>query len=801
MKTLAIVLLGMILPISLFSQIKTQTIRGKVWDAISQQPIVGATVFVENTDPRIGSITDNKGSFKLENVPIGRRTVVCKYPGYSDFISDNQILTSAKELFVEIALEEQIGEATSEEVFITAKEYPTQAVNKLSVVSTRSFSSEETQRYPAAVNDPGRMALAFPGVQQGGDDSENDIIIRGNSSFGMLWRLEGIDIPNPNHFARPGTSGGGITVFSAQLLANSDFSSGGMAAEYGNAISGAMDIHFRKGNMENREYRAKISLLGLDFATEGPLKKGNSSYLANYRFSTLSLLNKMGFYLVGERVENDFQDFSFNLAFDGKNGKSFTTVFGMGGLSLEHYLPVANPAERDSGRADHWEDRIQGSNMAALGVTHTRLLDEKSHLKFVVAALHSHIFRDFDVLDLQDNRFKYNDETYLDNRITASVTYQRKISERTSLKTGMFFHQTFFTFNRESFPRSAVTDITNTFYNKELSISGKGNTQTLQYYAQFSQYLTEKLVLNAGGHVFWLLLNNTGTIEPRVSLTWSPTRRQKLSFAYGLHSQMLPLGAYFYARRDTAPDQTVTVSNPNFDLKMIRSNHLILSYNYIIGKGLRLGIEGYMQRMSRVPVENASESVWWMLNDQSGIAQFELSSGGRGLNYGVDLALEKFFSRGIFFLLTYSRFESTYELPDGRVFNTRFGTKFSSSYTLGKEFTFKNQSVLQIGARLLYNGGFRYTPPDYAASETQGTYVADKTQTNEGQVEPYARIDGRISYRTNRKGRASNVFLDIQNVTDRRNTQNIGYDPVTKDIYYRTHPSGFIPVLGYQFDF
>lgn len=801
MKKTITILFGLILPIILLSQTKTQTIRGKVWDAVSQQPLVGATVFVDNTDPRIGNITDSKGNFRLENVPLGRRTVVCKYPGYGDFISDNQILTSAKELFIEIEMEEQIGESTTEEVYITAKEYPTQAVNRLSVVSTRSFSAEETQRYPAAVNDPGRMALAFPGVQQGGDDSENDIIIRGNSSFGMLWRLEGIDIPNPNHFARPGTSGGGITVFSAQLLANSDFSSGGMAAEYGNAISGAMDVHFRKGNMENREYRAKASLLGLDFATEGPISKGNSSYLANYRFSTLSLLNKMGFYLVGERVENDFQDLSFNLAFDGKNGKSFTTVFGMGGLSVEHYLPVANPAERDSGVANHWEDRIQGSNMAALGITHTRLLDEKSNLKIVVAALHSDIFRDFDVLDLQDNAFKYNDETYLDNRLTASLTYQRKFSERTSLKTGMFFHQTFFTFNRESFPRSAVGDITNTFYNKQLSISGKGNTQTLQYYAQFSQYLTEKLVLNAGAHFFWLLLNNTGTAEPRVSLSWSPLQRHKLSFAYGLHSQMLPLGAYFYARRDTAADQTVTVSNPNFDLKMIQSHHLILSYNFIIGKGLRLGVEGYMQRLSRVPVQPDMSSVWWMLNDQSGIAQFELASEGSGLNYGVDIALEKFFSRGIFFLLTYSRFESTYELPDGRIFNTRFATKFASSYTLGKEFTFKNQSVLQIGARFLYNGGFRYTPPDYPASEVAGTYVADNAQTNEGQVKPYSRIDGRISYRTNRKGRASNVFLDIQNVTDRRNTQNIGYDPVRKDIYFRNHPSGFIPVLGYQFDF
>ena len=381
MRQLLLLIFCTMFPVLLMAQIPTQTVRGKVTESDSGEPLQAVRIVVLGSDPVIGTMTDESGRYVLDNVPIGRIQILATLNGYAESRSDFVILSSSREGLIDLSIAELIGETRVGEVSITASEYPHKAVNSLSVVSTRSFSAEETERYAASVNDPGRMALTYPGVQQGGDDSENDIIIRGNSSFGMLWRLEGIDIPNPNHFARPGTSGGGVTVFSAQLLANSDFSTGAFAAEYGNAISGVFDIRFRKGNMEQRQYRAKVGLLGLDFAAEGPFKQGRSSYLVNYRYSTLGLLNNLGFYLVGERVANTFQDLSFNLAFDLKDGKSFVTVFGMGGLSLEHYEPVANPADREPGVANHWEDRYRQSNMTASGMTYTRRLDDKSFLK------------------------------------------------------------------------------------------------------------------------------------------------------------------------------------------------------------------------------------------------------------------------------------------------------------------------------------------------------------------------------------------------------------------------------------
>ncbi len=787
------------LPLAAFSQSQFQQIRGKVVDQDTRLPLPGVTAYVEVDGQRKGAISDAEGKFLIQGVPVGRRSVVCTYPGYLPFQSEDLVLTSGREEYLEVALVQQIGETTTGEVLITSGNFASQAANDLSVVSTRSFSAELTGRMPAAVNDPGRMALSFPGVQQGTDDSENDIIIRGNSSIGMLWRLEGLDIPTPNHFGRPGTSGGGLTVFSAQLIDRSDFSTGGMAAEYGNALSGAMDIHFRKGNMTRRAYRARVGLLGLDFAAEGPIKNGRSSYLANYRASTLSLLNRMGFHLVGERVDNDFTDFSFNLAFDGRNGKSFTTVFGIGGISLEHYHPIEDPAERGLGtdfRANEWEDRRQGSNMMAVGMTHKINVDDKSYLKLAVAVTGSFIFRYYDVLDTVNTVSRYRDEEHIDKRAIVSLMYQRKLGPRTKLKTGIFMHEVVYRFYRQSVARSDLYTLDQN--NVDLSARGDGQTQTFQYFAQVSHSFSEKLTLNAGAHFYWLLLNKRSTLDPRLSLRYAFTPRTSISAAYGIHSQILPMMLYFYV-----DEKTNTL--PNFDLPMMRSHHGILSFSHVFPGNFRILTEGYVQRLYQVPVLRDSLGGWdqtsgfWLLNNRESVFDPFVSL-GKGLNYGVDVSLEKTFSQGYFFLVNGSLFKATYALPDGSVFNTRFASRWTSSYTAGKEFYLGNRT-LQVGARLLYNGGMRYTPPDYEASITNETYVSDNSRINEGFVTPYFRIDSRVAWFWNSKHLSGMLTLDIQNVTNHKNTQNVGWSSTTNDIYYQNHPSGLLPILSVQIDF
>jgi hypothetical protein len=780
----------------IFAQNKTQTVRGIVIDRITRKPVIGASISVIGTTQ--GAITDVSGAFSIPNVAIGRRSVKCTSVGYEAFSSEEFILNSAKEVVLTIDLKESTGEL--QEVKITASQNTSRPVNDLAYVSARSFTVEETERIPASVNDPGRMALSYPGVKAGRDETENRIIVRGNSPFGILWRLEGIDVPNPNHFAIPGSSGGGITVFSAQLMSRSDFFTGGMPAEYGNALSGAFDIRFREGNQQKREYRTKIGLLGLDFSTEGPIQKGRSSYLVNYRYSTLGLLSQMGFYLVGERVSNLFQDLSFNLAFHSKDGKKTTTIFGLGGLSEEHYIPVDAPEKRVLGKADNWEDKVKPSNMGAIGLTHTVNINEKSSLKFVVAAIGSYQNRKYDTLNLQNVRYRYETQKYQDARLAASMAYNYKFSAKTRLKTGAILNFVTFDFFKETAPRNSVTDITQFNAGRQTSVNGSGSTQTSQAYAQIIQNLGKGLTMNAGLHFMHLFLNKTSSVEPRFSIQYRSPNAHSLSFAYGLHSQMLPMSAYFYIRKDTLDGKTVT-TKANQNLQFPRSNHFILSYNYVTPKLWKFSAEVYYQMLNRVPVESKTGSSYWMLNYGESFPETPTVSKGKGKNKGIDLSIERFFSKKYYLLITGSVFDSKYQTFDGKIYNSAYNDRFSTALTFGKEFLFKNGSVFQLGGRSIFNGGYRYTPLDVAESAKQKRYVALKGADYAAQAPNYFRIDGRISYRTNRRKTASVVSLDVQNAINRINVTSIQYNSVTNQLEPRKTGNGFVPILSYQLDF
>ena len=187
-------------------------------------------------------------------------------------------------------------------VEITAKEEKNRAQNDLALVSARGFSVEETQRYAGSFDDPGRMAQSYAGVAAG-DDGSNELVVRGNSPRGVLWKMEGMEIPNPNHFSEQGSGGGAISMLKGGMMANSDFYTGAFPAEYGNAASGVFDINLRKGNNQKREYAAQIGLLGVEGAMEGPFKAGyEGSYLVNYRYSTLDMLRAIGIDVVGDQV-------------------------------------------------------------------------------------------------------------------------------------------------------------------------------------------------------------------------------------------------------------------------------------------------------------------------------------------------------------------------------------------------------------------------------------------------------------------------------------------------------------------
>jgi len=227
----------------------SQQFRGTVTDQVLQQPLAGATVTINPLGRSV--ITDISGVFRFNNIPVGTYRINVSFTGFKEGVAENITVNSGKETVINVSLETMIH--TESAVIVKAGSKKNKPLNDMSAVSARAFTVEETQKYAAAVNDPLRMATGFAGVFAA-DDGNNSVVIRGNSPTGLLWRMEGMDIPNPNHFSTPGNSGGGISILSSQLLSNSDFITAAFAAEYGNALSGVFDLKLRKGNNEKREY-------------------------------------------------------------------------------------------------------------------------------------------------------------------------------------------------------------------------------------------------------------------------------------------------------------------------------------------------------------------------------------------------------------------------------------------------------------------------------------------------------------------------------------------------------------------
>ena len=353
----------------------TQILRGKVLDKDSGLPLIGATIMVNGSSPLIGTATNANGEFQFQPMRVGRYSITVQSIGYEPRIVSDVLLKAGKETDLTIYLSESVVQL--DEVTISAKKHKGESLNKMALISARSFSVQETNRYAGSFDDPARMASSFAGVM-GSPDGNNDIIVRGNSPRGMLWRMEGIEIPNPNHFAEEGASGGAISALNSKMLDNSDFYTGAFPAEYGNAYSGVFDLRLRNGNKHKREYSFMVGILGTDFTAEGPFKKGgNASYLINYRYSSLAMLNAVGIKVAGDAVPK-FQNSSFKINVPTKKAGTFN-LFGLGGLSgiSEDMSDYKNEFNTD---------------MAVVGLSNTLPLDDKTILKTVLHTRDHEIF-------------------------------------------------------------------------------------------------------------------------------------------------------------------------------------------------------------------------------------------------------------------------------------------------------------------------------------------------------------------------------------------------------------------------
>lgn len=756
----------------------TQTIRGKVIDRESNITLPFANVVVSNTNPKLGTTTDVDGNFKIENLPEGRYTLQVSYVGYEVAIVPEVQLGTAKETYVTIAISEKLS--SIDEVTVSVKKG--EPLNEMATVSAKSFSVEETKRYPVSIGDPARMAQVFAGVSTN-DDASNEIVIRGNSPNWMLWRLEGVEIPSPNHFAEEGYSSGAVSILNSATLGTSDFYTGAFPGEYGNSLSGVFDIKLRNGNNEKGEYAFQVGVLGVEAAAEGPLKKGYAgSYLINYRYSTFSLINHLNLNVVENSLPS-YQDLSFKVNLPTEKAGTFS-LWGIGGQSTDD-----QKYEPDTAAGDKFEygykDYTQ-TGMYATGISHVIFPDQKSYFKTVLSYSSSYSSQEY---ALMDTLGVLNDDFYdnLQKKASRFTTfYNRKVSKNLTLRTGGVVSLLDYDYFTEEADSNGIF---------RTSVNSQGNTNLYQAYLQGKYKFSDKVLMTAGLHYTYFALNGDNALEPRLGMLVKLPKKQKITMGYGQHSKHENLPVYFVDFEN--PDGTISQLNKN--LELTRSSHFVIGYEKMLGKSLNIKSEVYYQHINNLPVPTNPDKYWSPafggFNPEDTLANI-----GKGRNYGAELTFQKFFTNNYYFLITSSLFEAEYQAADGQWRNSRYNINYVNNFVGGKDFKWGNNKMVGINGKIIWSGGKRLIPIDLEASIEKGETVVNMNDLFSEKGPDYFRIDLGLKLHIFKTKTEHIISVDIQNLTNRWNVWGEFYNK--EDEAIEEFPmAGIIPVLSYRIQF
>jgi hypothetical protein len=764
-----------------------QTVKGKVEDKDSKSPLWGAYVVIEGTNPLVGSATDSSGYFKIQHVPVGRQTIKVSYIGYEDAFLQNVLVTSEQDISLDIQMDEVVK--SLDEVTITAKLDKDKALNTMATLSARTFSIDETQRFAGGITDPSRMAQAYAGVAAT-SNGNNEIVVRGNSPRGLLWRIEGIEIPNPNHFQEDeGATGGGVCILSSNVIANSDFYTSAFPAEYGNALSGVFDLNLRKGSDEFVQSSIQMSVVGTEVSIEGPLyKKRESSYLFNYRYSTFAMLSQMGIKVSNENIIPKFQDLTFNISLP-TNKYGTTTIFGILGKSSSG-IKSAKDSMLLVDKNNRYEEFDQG-NVWITGITNDFHEDnKKTSYKTVIAAMGSNNKMTNDTMDFHFADHNIYNENLGYTTLRASLYANHKFNAMNTLRIGFIFSDEFYNLYSSGFDFNL--DSVRTVFNN------KGNTYVFQSYMEWKYRMSATVTLNTGVHFLRYFLNHDNSIEPRAGIVWQLDERQSLSAGFGLHSKIEPISIYL-----TNIPQNNEPNQPNKNLGLSKSFHAVLGYDLAFTEDLHVKVEAYYQYLFNIPVGTGLDNDQFsVLNLRYGFVTIPLDNQGKGKNYGLDLTFERYFTKSYYFMISGSLYNSKYTPSDGKEYNTTFNGNYIFNALLGKEWTFgvKKNKTIGINSRFLYRGGMRYQGVDLAASSNAGHVVYNQNENYTLITPDVYNVDVGVNFKRNRKKYSWIVSLDVENLTNLQSIIGIKYNIYTKTIKY-DYDLLLLPILSIKVNF
>ena len=800
---------------------QTSTVSGTVLDSEALYPLPGAYVQISTLEGFMTS-TDMDGRFSFDDVPIGRHVVKLSFMGYESRTIDGVVLVSGRPVVLEVKMSESVFSIAAAEVTATQTG---EVMNEMATVSARAFTVEETDRYAGSRGDPARMASNFAGVQ-GADDSRNDIVVRGNSPSGVLWRIEGVDLTNPNHFSVPGTGGGPVAIINNKTLANSDFFTAAFPAEFGNSTAAVFDLKLRNGNQDHWHGSAQLGFLGTEVLLEGPLNRDKrSSLLVNYRYSTASIFSAVGID-IGTSAVPKYQDGSFKLFTPTKGGGSLS-FWGIGGNSNVDILISNQVAPERNIYGDNDRDQYFRTGTGMMGLTHTQPLNSRSYIKTTLAVSrdrqdsnHDYVTRDLLITDIDTTYTNIQTSPlmtygFVKDRLALAVHANHKLEPKTgtaTLRMGLNTDLMMWSFQDSI---RAFTDEPDSLgaWGRRWDADMKG--ALIQPFIQLKRRPNEALTWTAGLHAMVDTRSGASSLfEPRLGMQWVSKGGTVWSAGSGLHSQIQ--SPYIYASATTT-EVSGQLNMPNQELGFTRSIHNVIGVTRKLSDLWTLKMEVYHQHLFEIPVADlstewgANNGSYSLINAGGGFSRLfpdTLLNEGTGRNMGVEMTLSRAFREGWFMLLTASVFDAKYTGADGVSRNTDFNGKYSWNFLASKEWKLSPSLGLVTGLKATMAGGRWYGPVDDDASLAQREIIFIDQDRNTQQFDDYFRLDIKTNLTWNRPETTWELGIDFVNILGTENILKLTYAPDEMDQndpdyspVRQEYQLGFLPIFFLRIDF
>lgn len=756
--------------------IPTSNIKGSVVDFQTQQIVPGTTVRL--LDTQLGAVVNSAGDFIIKNVPVGRYNISFTSIGYDPYIQQI-VVTSGREVVLNIQLNQAYVEA--EEVVVTATKNSFESINESAIVSSNMFTVDEVERYAGSRADPAQMARNFAGVV-GASDERNDIIVRGGSPTELLWRLDGLDIPNPNHFATQGATGGPISALNSRLLDNSDFLTGAFPSNYGDKLSAVFDLRTRKGNKDEYEFIGQFGFNGFEFGAEGPITK-NSSFIANYRYSFLDfMVNVIGVDFSFSGIPR-YQDANFKFDWDisDKDKVSLTGLFATSDIEIKESDMSQDITFRQN-------DVTNGTDLLSLGVNWQRLFNKKTYGRLIVGLNLSQYRTELDAIEVDSTNTPTKIENWIDDVSAENFALAKYIlnyspNSRHFMNGGLEYRYRFYNLDYQ------VNEVD--FRDSPIPYFQDGNTNQAAGFFNWNWRINEALTSNVGFYSQYLQLTDKATFEPRFGLRYN-YGKSAFNLGYGLHTQSLPLNLLFGEEGKS-------------QLDFMRSQHLIGGWNYTMGRDWQIKIESYYKFLDRVPVERNEASSWSFVNAGANFGSVNVNgidaeSSGEGKAYGVELSLTKKFSDHYYITWANSIYRQKFTASDGIERNGAFDNRFVSNLLAGYELVISKDFTIEFGLKFTVAGGAPYTPIDISLSAQNGVTEFNDMLAFTERNDLYSKLDFRIDFRQNFAGFSIVSFLTAENLLNTENILNRFYNPVTGNIE-RINQLGLFPYGGIRVEF